>query len=155
MIRVLDDISGWGRFFAFFAARMFFFFLALFAVVRAVFSEASPRPNIILIMCDDMGFFRHWLLRGRSANSSLGSVGGGRNAVHTVLQQRQMYDYPRVDFNGTLSAFRQAGTLAGEYDYLGRGNATGRIPDGVVRKVAFAQSAGSKEKHCRELASGF
>ena len=50
----------------------------------------DTRPNIVLIMVDDMGFFGYRLLRLGDRDAERGRAGGERGDVHPVLQLRPL-----------------------------------------------------------------
>ena len=43
-------------------------FLMTAPLLMASFCSAQEKPNVVLIMVDDMGLFRYWLLRWRNTD---------------------------------------------------------------------------------------
>lgn len=126
MIRVLTDISGWGRPFAFFASRIVFFFLPLFAVVLTAFSEASLRPNIILIMCDDMGF------------SDIGCYGGEVQTPHLDRLAEEGMRFTQF-YNNAKCTTTRASILTGLYPRFGE---PGHLRENMITLGEVMQLAG-------------
>ena len=69
----------------------------------------KSRPNILLIMVDDMGFFRPGLLWGRDPHPQSGPACLERASLLAVLQQCHLRTHSGVPADGALFPASQQG----------------------------------------------
>ena len=120
----------------------------------------SQRPNIVLILADDMGFFGPGLLRLRDTDAQPGPAGGWRHPVHADVQLRALLPVARGAADraepapGGHRPHDRRHTRAARVPGLpearlrhGRAGAPGqRVPDVHVRQVARRRKPGRSRR---------